>query len=35
MFQFVLPFVVILTIGTSFFCSLTEAVILSTTNAEI
>ncbi len=35
MYRFVLPLVIILTIGTSFFCSLTEAVILSTTNAEI
>lgn len=35
MLQFVLPFVIVFTIGTSFFCSLTEAVILSTTNAEI
>ena len=35
MLQYVLPFVVILTIGTSFLCSLAEAVILSTSNAEI
>ena len=35
MIQFVLPLVIIVTVGTSFFCSLSEAVILSTTNAEI
>ena len=35
MFKFVLPLVIIVTIGTSFFCSLAEAVILSTTTAEI
>jgi CBS domain containing-hemolysin-like protein len=33
--RIVLPFVILLTVGTSFFCSLFEAVVLSTTNAEI
>ena len=35
MLPLVLSLVIAFTIGTSFFCSLTEAVILSTTNAEI
>ncbi|HEY4988408.1 MAG TPA: hemolysin family protein [Opitutaceae bacterium] len=33
--RFVLPFVIILTVGMSFLCSLVESIILSTTIAEI
>jgi CBS domain containing-hemolysin-like protein len=33
--RFVLPFVIILTVGTSFLCSLFESIVLSTTIAEI
>ena len=35
MLRFVLPFAIILTVGTSFACSLFESIILSTTIAEI
>jgi CBS domain containing-hemolysin-like protein len=35
MVPYILPLVIALTIGTSFFCSLCESVILSTTTAEI
>jgi CBS domain containing-hemolysin-like protein len=35
MVRLVLPLVIILTIGTSFFCSLCESIVLSTTIAEI
>jgi CBS domain containing-hemolysin-like protein len=35
MLRYVLPFVIILTVGTSFMCSLFESIILSTTIAEI
>ena len=35
MLRFVLPFVIILTVGMSFLCSLFESIILSTTIAEI
>jgi CBS domain containing-hemolysin-like protein len=33
--RFVLPFVILLTVGTSFLCSLFESIVLSTTIAEI
>jgi CBS domain containing-hemolysin-like protein len=35
MVRLALPFVIVFTIGTSFFCSLCESIILSTTIAEI
>jgi CBS domain containing-hemolysin-like protein len=35
MLRYVLPFVIILTVGTSFLCSLFESIVLSTTIAEI
>jgi CBS domain containing-hemolysin-like protein len=35
MLRYVLPFVILLTVGTSFMCSLFESIILSTTIAEI
>jgi CBS domain containing-hemolysin-like protein len=35
MLRYVLPFVILLTVGTSFMCSLFESIVLSTTIAEI
>ena len=35
MIRSVLPLVIVLTVGASFFCSLCESIILSTTIAEI
>src|SRR5271165_2725048 len=35
MLRILLPLVIVLTIGTSFLCSLFESIILSTTTAEI
>src|SRR3984957_8678059 len=35
MLRYVLPFVILLTVGTSFLCSLFESIVLSTTIAEI